>query len=435
MRGMARTVTTLTLVALTLAISFPDLPIQPSSAQGGELDVIRWTRGDSPIVLNESFEVPADSVLEIEAGVEVRFGRDVGIEVRGELRALGTETDGIRFVPDSDNASVPRMWADVRLHTLPDDRRHLIRNATFEGADAGLLIGSANASVAGCVYQQCRYGIIARGDSFVEVDGSLFSNCSAVGMEWEMGAGGFASECVFQSCNVGVYCFEGSAPLITDSAFIDNYHHLSFAEGSNATVTRCTLENATAEHFECYWSSSPLFEDVVIEEPDGSRVFLREGSRPKFLGGTLVTSLQVDGTDVASYVVSMMRITVQVRDDEERRLAGANVTIVGASGDELFRGTTLGDGTIPDAVMANYTHSSSGGLDRENPQNVTVEWRGLVRSFHVDPRDLTADNVLVLELPASSPEGEDDLWVWLVLSMLLVAVLASLAAVAARRRE
>ena len=60
----------------------------------------RWSLDDSPFLVTDDLLVDPSGALEIEAGVEVRFAPEVGITVRGELKARGTETRKIRFLPD-----------------------------------------------------------------------------------------------------------------------------------------------------------------------------------------------------------------------------------------------------------------------------------------------------------------------------------------------
>jgi hypothetical protein len=427
---MARALLTISTVALLLATT---IAIPPSSAQGDELEVITWTKDDSPIVLNETVEIPKDTALDIEPGVEVRLGVNVSIVIRGELRALGTQEQPIRFGPKATGVLVPRMWGNVSLHTLPQGREHVVKWTEFSGADAGLLLSSANVSVDDCIFYACRNGILAMAQSNVEVYRSNFNGSSAAGIEWNNGAGGLASDCTFENNNVGVYCFDGGVPLLTDCTFTVNNHHLSFALGSNATVVGCSLADSNAEVIECYWSSAPVLEDVTITGVDGPRIFLFDSCRPRFLRGINITAITVSASDAASYATKLMEITILVRNDAGKVLRGANITVLGASGDVLFEGATKEDGRVRQAVMANFTYSSSGGLDRENPQNVTVEWGGYTQTFFVDPRDLTDNNVLVLELAISKTEPEGSgIWLWILL--LIVVLVSAGLAMATRRR-
>jgi hypothetical protein len=208
---------------------------------------------------------------------------------------------------------------------------------------------------------------------------------------------------------------------VLNSVFEGNYHHTSFAEGSNATVGSSTFINAIAEAYECYGSSNPLLDGVTIEGQDGDGIHIRNASRPRMVGGTPVSNLNVDSKDNASYVIALAKITVEVIDDNGKSLVDANVTVSGASGMVFTHGSTDDKGRLEGAMMSLYTVSSAGGHDRENPHKVLVEWRGHVQSFTVDPRDLDNDRVLIVELALSPPEpAGSDLF---SLSMLVITVI------------
>jgi hypothetical protein len=400
------------------------VPLPSSTGEDGwEPDhVIRWGPNEGAILISESMEIAEDTRLVIEAGTMVRLDINVSIQVRGHLVVEGTEGAPVMFTTNSTDAVAPDQWDSVDLLSISAGRLHTIDHAVFQGADIGLLVSSTDAMVQGCLFNNNRYGLLARGDARVEVRNSQFINNSVLGLEWETGAGGLAANCEFSDNVVGIYCYEGSAPLIVDSTFYANYHHVSFAGGSNGTVRRCAFRNAIAESYECYNTSSPLFEDVTIVGTDEDAVHLRGGSRPRMVGGTAVSRLVVDAKDNASYVVAMTRITVEVTNDEGKRLKGANVTVMGASGAAFSEGVTDSDGRLGGAMMSLYTVDDRGSLDRENPHTVLVEWRGNEQTFLVDPRDLDNDKVLRLEMDLSPPEPGG--WGFIPNMLILIAISA-----------
>ena len=416
-------------MAIVIALALLSLAIAsfPSTAED-DLTEERWTKEMSPIVLNVSIEIGEGTRLVIEAGVEVRLAENVGIQVKGELSVEGTEAEPVRFVPDTEGVVGPSMWADLRLHAKSAGHEHVIRWAIFKGADAAILVASTNASVEDCFFDTCRYGILARAEAVLDVTRSTFFNCSALGLEWETRATGVASDCTFDLNRVAVYCDQNVTPLIEDCTFTGNYHHLSFSRGSNATVRRCVLSGAIAEHLECYSDSSPLFEDVTILDAGDAMIVLRERCRPRFVEGTPISSVRVENLDEASYAISLSRIIVEVSDDGGDLLEGANVTISGASGQQFSRGTTGPGGRTANALMSLYTVNSTGGLDMENPHRVDVEWKGHSQIYYVDPRDVDSDRVLFLELATSQSVADLGGWYILVIAMtsVIVAVLTTL---------
>jgi hypothetical protein len=396
--------------------------------------VITWTRADSPVVVSDSVEIAEDTRLVIEAGVEVRLAKGEGIQVKGHLVVAGTAEERVLFTANDTTQIAPDSWESVRLLFESAGRLHRVDNADFTGARTGLLVSAASAQVQDCVFDGNRYGIVARGEADVEARNCVFRNNTALGMEWEQGAEGMAVGCDFADNVVGVYMYESSGAVVTGCTFVRNYHHASFAGGSNGTVRSCTFTDATAEAYECYDRSSPLLADVTVEGQEGDGVHIRNASRPMVVGGTPVSSLEVDSKDEASYVVALTRITVVVVDDNDKRLAEANVTIHGASGVELTNGTTDVAGRLEGAYMSIYTVSSAGGHDRENPHVAVVEWRGRNETFTVDPRDLNNDKELRLEMDLEPPEpGGWGLATNLLILLVLVFAAIAIAVVYQRR--
>jgi hypothetical protein len=412
-------------LTLILALTVLLLAVTPVPGVAGEDDwqpdnTIVWSTDLSPVIIGESMEVDETTRLVIEAGVEVHFDEDVGIEVKGHLLVQGTVDAPVLFTSNTTEEILPNTWADIRLRSESAGRVHLVEHAVFQGADTALSVSSTEALVQNCLFTLNRYGMLARGEAHVEVRTCQFINNSVLGLEWESGAGGLAVDCVFAENVVGVFCFERSAPLVMNSEFTSNYHHASFAEGSNATFRSCTFSDAIAEAFECYGMSSPLLVDVTIGGGDEEGIHIRNASRPMMVGGTPVSNIPVDAKDNASYVIALAWIDVEVRDDEGRRLTGANVTITGASGLILSQGVTDDEGYLEDALMSLYTVDSSGGKDRENPHTALVEWKGHQQTFKVDPRDLDNDRLLKLEMDISGPEPAG--WGFIPTALILLGI-------------
>lgn len=416
------------MVIITLAALLLLVVVLPTSMgeDGWEPDnVITWDPGEGPIILTETMDVPADTRLVIEANTMIMLDLNVSIQVRGQLVVQGTEARPVTFTTNSLDPVAPNQWGSIWLSSGSPGRSHTVDWAVVQGADKGLLISSTDAMVQDCLFYNNRYGLIAQAEAMVEVRGCQFINNSVLGLQWEKGAEGLAVDCEFRDNVVGIYCYMGSAPLIVDSTFDANYHHLSFSSGSNGTVRDCVLQNAIAEAYECYNYSSPLLEDVTISGAgDDDAVHIRSGSRPRMLGGTAVSNLIIDAKDNESYVVALTRISVDVTDEDGKNLKDANVTVIGASGDVFTSGTTNEEGRLDGAVMSLYTVDDRGSLDRENPHTVMVEWKGNEQTFRVDPRDLDNDKVLKLEMDLSPPEPGG----WglnpYVLILLFIAVVA-----------
>ena len=87
------------LVALLLwpltVLAFGETPIEDLEI----LTLKTLTKESSPYLIDHDVLVRPEGELVIEPGVEVRFAPEVGITVRGVLKAQGTLEDKIKFVP------------------------------------------------------------------------------------------------------------------------------------------------------------------------------------------------------------------------------------------------------------------------------------------------------------------------------------------------
>lgn len=409
------------LLASALVLPGLALSIMPSTVTAAPEDLteVRWTLADSPVILNRSIEIDASERLVIEAGVVVQLDEDVGIQVKGELQVQGAVDSPVLFVPNTTGPIEANYWADLRLISTSEDLEHTLSYAVFQGADTALLVSSTTAVLDHCTFTQNRYGVLVRGDALMEANECDFVNNSVLGLEWETGATGRATSCTFLENVVGIYCYENVTPTVQGCHFEDNYHHLSFAKGGNATVIGCSFGPATAEMFECYWDSSPLFRGMDVTHPEDATVQLRNDSRPRFNGGTPISKIEVIASDSRSYAVNLATISIRVVDDTGKTLEGANLTLSGASGDVFTEGVTGADGLIKNAYMSTYTVGSPDGNDAENPHLVEVEWMGYAQTFRSTPRDLDREQVLILEMSISSPEPSSGNW-WINIVIILI---------------
>jgi hypothetical protein len=238
----------------------------------------------------------------------------------------------------------------------------------------------------------------------------------------------------------GVYCDDRSSPEVRECAFSRNYHHASFSQNATGRVTSCTMADSMAEAVECYWNSTPLLEDVKVTGSKASDLYLRNGSRPRFVGGTPLSTWRVfaNATDRTCYAIAGKWVQVEVLDLRGRPLVGANVSIIGASNVVLSKGTTGETGRAAHMLMSMYTMGPKGADDRENPQTVSVTLDNSTELFIVTPRELTSEGVLVVVMhvsPFGPAGGASLLWVVVIAVVIAVVASASAAIIVARRRR
>jgi len=423
----ARSTAAFGLVALLLATMA--VPAVPTARADGTPTYIDWKAEDGPHVINSSIEIAVGEVLRIGPGAVVKLDKGAGIQVKGTLLVEGTHDAPVLFLPNSTLPAEPKMWEEVRLHALSAGNEHRISWATFRGANLSLNIASAQAMVTHCTFDLCRYGLVARAGAWVGVSDSTFRNCSVLGAQWEGSAGGYARRCDFinQRSGPAVYCNDRSAPDIRECNFTNNYHHVSCSQNSSPYVAACTMVGSLDAAIDCYWNATPLFEDVKLSDSKSSDLGMRNGSRPRFVGGTPpLSTWDVTSKGNDSWAIAGRWVTVEVVDLRGHPLVGANITLAGASGDVLARAVTNATGRAARVFMALYTMVPKGTGDLEDPQRASVVWGNATEAFTVTARDLSHDGVLVLSMQVSPPEpakeGPWAMYVLLVVSMVIVMV-------------
>lgn len=106
-KSLLKTLGLLVLMVLSLSVSKAQTTIPANTALSGVLDKI-----GSPYYVQGDVFVPADSTLLIEAGVEVVFVGKYQLKVFGNIKAVGTAKDTIRFYPLDVNVR----WAGIRYY-------------------------------------------------------------------------------------------------------------------------------------------------------------------------------------------------------------------------------------------------------------------------------------------------------------------------------
>ena len=82
----------------------------PITRVSGPITTQTWTAANAPYYVTDSVIVQAGHVLTIEAGVDIFFNAEAPFLVEGALRALGTETDSVRFL-----RGAAQSWRGLRI--------------------------------------------------------------------------------------------------------------------------------------------------------------------------------------------------------------------------------------------------------------------------------------------------------------------------------
>ncbi len=216
-RGVRAALTTAVLLSLIATAAPAQTPVT-----GNILQNTTWTVGGSPYIIEKTtVEVRFGSTLAIDPGVEVRFQSGTKIETDASgssVVAVGTVGDSIRFTSDSGSPSMGD-WYGVHVFLSPASE---FRHCVFDYAEYGLYVHECESAVERCRFQECVYGVHARGSG----DATIIERC------------------VFRECDIGVWADMASPKIlecwITDSGIRGIW---STSNTSEPYIWHCNLEN------------------------------------------------------------------------------------------------------------------------------------------------------------------------------------------------
>ncbi|TET19754.1 PKD domain-containing protein [Candidatus Bathyarchaeota archaeon] len=139
------------LIVITVsALAFADrLFIFTASATYIEGDITQdtvWTLTDSPFTVSKNITVYPTATLTIEPGVQVRFGGDFSLNVRGSLSAIGEENNTITFTSNKDQPKAGD-WNTIKFNgTEPSTLTY----CSIQYAKNAITIENSNVKIENC---------------------------------------------------------------------------------------------------------------------------------------------------------------------------------------------------------------------------------------------------------------------------------------------
>ena len=234
-----------------------------------------WTQANSPYNINGEITIPNDSTLTIEPGVEVIFTGHYKFYVYGNLLAIGTEQDSIKFTsaePDSG-------WHGIKLVDIPTSNDSTIfEYCTFQYGKELYGNGGSNFGSGGAIYSEI---------DKLRISHCLFRNNSCFSMEPFSGAGGAVA---IEGNPIIEYCvFRWNESLINGAAI------WIFGSSSNALIRNNHFHhNIGSAPIGIYHSASPKFINNLIEQnySNGEYIifFSNDGGNTKIINNTIVNN-------------------------------------------------------------------------------------------------------------------------------------------------
>ena len=99
-----------------------------------------WTEVDSPYVVSKDIFVDEGATLNIDPGVEVKFGQNFKIDVQGNLSAIGSKSKMILFTSNK-NSPDSNDWNTIKFGGGSNEKFE-IRYCIIEFAESGITMGS-----------------------------------------------------------------------------------------------------------------------------------------------------------------------------------------------------------------------------------------------------------------------------------------------------
>jgi parallel beta-helix repeat protein len=157
---------------------FP-LTVSATYVEGEIMQDTIWTLLDSPFVVSKNVTVSSNATLTIEPGVEVRFGGNFSIIVRGRLNASGTPDKMITFTSNKYN-STKADWGTIIL--LNRTIQSTLAYCSVEYATNGITIRNASAEIQNCEITNNLQNGVTIENGTVEIMNNVISNNSQSGI-------------------------------------------------------------------------------------------------------------------------------------------------------------------------------------------------------------------------------------------------------------
>ena len=101
-------------VLIVLWVSIAQLALADTEVGGNIIEDTTWTKANSPYIVTNTMQVFEGVKLTINPGVTIKFDKDTGLTIGGELNAVGTELEIITFTSNSENPS-PGDWGPLHF--------------------------------------------------------------------------------------------------------------------------------------------------------------------------------------------------------------------------------------------------------------------------------------------------------------------------------
>src|SRR6266545_10997 len=134
-------------------------PVLGRGAVGTITNNTVWQAGDSPVTVMGNLTVASNTLLSIEAGVEVQFMGNYRLDVNGALQTRGTPNSPVVFT-SGDAFGLPGDWQGIRFLDSSSDEQCILSNAIVEFAQTGVTCSDASPTLTACwIVDNSQHGV------------------------------------------------------------------------------------------------------------------------------------------------------------------------------------------------------------------------------------------------------------------------------------
>jgi hypothetical protein len=273
---------------------------------------VTWTPADGPYLIEEMLTVPADSVVNIEAGTVLRFGMSAGLRVSGRVEAAGTADAPVRCLALSDDPSAS-LWSGLTFEASGDGMPSTLTHLHTSAARHAIAVTSGSVTVTDCTLQHSvRAGLMSRDAGSITA-----KNCQIVGGRSE-----------------GIVCENGGKVIVDGGRIADQARSGISVKLTRAssTVTGTVIENNGGDGVS-FMTATGTLKDCRIRGNGGSGVVCRGDAAP---------------TIEACDITENQKMGIACLDRSKPRITRTNIRMSKGGG---IRFETASDGNVTDSVI------------------------------------------------------------------------------------
>ncbi|RMF61952.1 MAG: right-handed parallel beta-helix repeat-containing protein, partial [Calditrichaeota bacterium] len=229
----------------------------------GAVVVDTLKKADSPFIVTGNISVPSWHTLTIEPGVVLKFNLGLNFTIDGVLKAVGTQSDSIRF---TSNEATPNLgdWNGVLFSSTGGGT---LKYVAVEFAGSGVLVAGSAPSVQNSTFRMNSNGIDCMNSATPLLESNLFHDNSNTAIRCTdsspsvrknvirnnvavssailcQASSPLIAENVFrQNGSAAIDCLAGAAPQVWQNTIVQNDFGITIGDSSSPSIENNVISN------------------------------------------------------------------------------------------------------------------------------------------------------------------------------------------------